>query len=138
MKHRALTAAASLVVASLVVLTSSCSPAANQSAPKAWASTEPTSPSTSKAPTKQERIDAAQNPRPRPPRPPQPSSRDLWRATVDSDWFSLGVERQAEICDSWRLLGNAKAHELLLVPDAISPFEVGERLEDELCLDHPG
>lgn len=106
--------------------------------PTPSASTEITAPPAPEPSTKQERIDAAQDPRPRPPRQPQPSSRDLWRLTVDSDWFDLGVEQQAEICEAWRLHGNATAHELLVVPDTISAFEVGTKLEDELCLDHPG
>lgn len=141
MNHRTLTAVA---VASLVALTSACSADGTSTAPMhiplrtASPSTEITAPPAPEPSTTQERIDAAQDPRPRPPRQPQPSSRDLWRLTVDSGWFDLGAEKQAEICEAWRLHGNAKAHELLLVPDTISAYEVGVKLEDELCLDHPG
>lgn len=102
------------------------------------ASPEITAPPAPEPSTKQERIDAAQDPRPRPPRQPQPSSRDLWRLTIDTDWFALGAERQAEICEAWRLHGSTRAHELLVVPDTISAYEVGALLEDDLCLDHPG
>ncbi|ACZ22354.1 hypothetical protein Sked_24420 [Sanguibacter keddieii DSM 10542] len=130
MNHRTL---AALALASLVALSGACSSAADTEAPDLWVATEVTVP-----PTAQERIDAAKDPRPRPPRASQPTSADLWRSTLDAQWFDLGVEGQAEICDSWRTLGNAEAHTLLLVPDTISAYEVGEKLEGELCLDYPG
>lgn len=143
MKHRTATTVA---LASLVALTSACSAAGSAreplpigaSPPSPSASVEITADPAPEPSTKQERIDAARDPRPRPPRQPQPSSRDLWRLTFDSEWFDLGEEKQADICEAWRLHGNAKAHELLVVPDTISAYEVGTRLEDELCLDHPG
>lgn len=130
MNHRTL---AALALASLVALSGACSSAADTEAPDLWVATEVTVP-----PTAQERIDAALNPRPRPPRPPQPRSQDLWRETFDAGWSELSVQEQSDICSAWRRLGNAEAHTLLLAPDTISAYEVGQELEGERCLDHPG
>lgn len=131
MNHRTL---AALALASLVALSGACSSAADTEAPDLWVATEVTVP-----PTVQERIDAAddaaENPR---PRPPQPRSQDLWRETFDAGWSDLSAQEQSEICSAWRRSGNAEAHTLLLAPDTISAYEVGEKLGGELCLDHPG
>lgn len=125
---------AALALASLVALSAACSSAADPEVPDLWVATEVTVP-----PTAQERIDAAkdaaENPR---PRPPQPRSEDLWRETFYSGWSGLSAQEQSDICSAWRRFGNAEAHTLLLVPDTISAYEVGEKLGGELCLDHPG